>query len=38
MEALNHLDEVADIGAEEGQEKSDLQKSYTFLADFISKL
>jgi hypothetical protein len=34
-DALNHLDEMADRGADEGEEKRDLEKSYGFLFDFI---
>lgn len=36
MDALNHIDELADIGADD-TEKSDLAKSYNYVADFISK-
>lgn len=35
LDALNHMDELADRGADEGEEKRDLEKSYLFLADFI---
>lgn len=38
IEALNHLDELADIGSEEGEEKSDQMKSYSFLYNFLSNL
>lgn len=35
IEALNHLDSLADIGSEQGDEKSDQMKSYNFLYQFI---
>ena len=35
IECLNHMDTLADIGAEEGEEKRELEKSYTTLYDFI---
>lgn len=39
MEALNHIEELADIGADgaEDSEKSDLMKSYNYIASFINK-
>ena len=37
IDALNHLDELADIGADE-VDKPDLEKSYNFLYQFISNL
>lgn len=38
MESLNFLDELADHGAEEGEEKHDLHEHYERLADFINKI
>lgn len=35
IDALNHLDEYADMGSDTTEEKSDLQKSYNFLFNFI---
>ena len=39
LDALNHLDEIADIGADsENMEKEEIAKSYNFLFGFISEL
>jgi hypothetical protein len=37
LDALNHLDELADIGSDY-EEKSDQAKSYSFLYNFIISL
>lgn len=36
MDALNHLDQLADQGSDY-EEKSDQEKSYTFVANFIKQ-